>query len=212
MVIYCKNLRGALNEHDSLFWKAHDEAWMTGPEGNGFRGTLAGVCRRRKESHEPAEHVATIRSVGSMDGQGWTRSSSTAARRGAYRCKRGGTIFSATNDIAPYHLHKPHALVVTVVALPGAGDCRRLRAGRADSGGSAAAGRAVSTTRDRAPIRAVLVYGGVRPGSGRTPAQAAGLTGHRWTIHGLATFLEPLPQVKPRGRPPHRFRQVARAA
>jgi hypothetical protein len=46
----------------------------------------------------------------------------------------------------------------------------------------------------------------------RTPAQAAGLSDHRWTVHALLTFPVPLPQVKRRGRPPHWLREVARAA
>jgi len=33
----------------------------------------------------------------------------------------------------------------------------------------------------------------------RTPAQAAGLTDHRWTMHDLLTFPVPLPVVKRRG-------------
>jgi len=46
----------------------------------------------------------------------------------------------------------------------------------------------------------------------RTPAQAAGLTDHRWTMHELLTFPIPVPVVKRRGRPPHWFREVTRAA
>ncbi len=47
-----------------------------------------------------------------------------------------------------------------------------------------------------------------------TPAQAAGLTDHRWTVHELLTVPVPvpLPQVKRRGRPPNWFREVTRAA
>ena len=48
--------------------------------------------------------------------------------------------------------------------------------------------------------------------AGRTPAQAAGLTDHRWTMHELLTFPVPLPAVKRRGRPPEWLRAVARAA
>jgi len=44
--------------------------------------------------------------------------------------------------------------------------------------------------------------------SNRTPAQAAGLTDHRWTMHELLTF----PVVKRRGRPPNWFREVTHAA
>jgi len=47
---------------------------------------------------------------------------------------------------------------------------------------------------------------------GRAPAQVAGLTDHRWTVHELLIFPVPLPIVKRRGRPPHWFREVARAA
>lgn len=47
---------------------------------------------------------------------------------------------------------------------------------------------------------------------GRTPAQAAGLTDHRWTMHALLTFPVPLPPVKRRGRPPNWLREVPRAA
>ncbi len=47
---------------------------------------------------------------------------------------------------------------------------------------------------------------------GRTPAQAAGLTDHRWTTHDLLTFPLPLPPVKRRGRPPHWLREIANAA
>jgi transposase-like protein len=46
----------------------------------------------------------------------------------------------------------------------------------------------------------------------RTPAQAAGLTNHRWTMHELLTFPVPLPRVKRRGRPPKCLREVAHAA
>jgi len=45
-----------------------------------------------------------------------------------------------------------------------------------------------------------------------TPAQAAGLTDHRWTMHDLLTFPAPLPTVKRRGRPPNWLREVAPAA
>jgi len=48
--------------------------------------------------------------------------------------------------------------------------------------------------------------------TGCTPAQAAGLTDHCWTVHELLTFPVPLPQVKRRGRPPNWFREVTRAA
>jgi transposase-like protein len=47
---------------------------------------------------------------------------------------------------------------------------------------------------------------------GRTPAQAAGVTDHRWTMTDLLTFRVPLPAVKHRGRPPHWLREVAYAA
>jgi transposase-like protein len=46
----------------------------------------------------------------------------------------------------------------------------------------------------------------------RTPAQAAGLTDHRWTVHELLTFPVPLPSVKRRGRPPHWLREIPDAA
>jgi len=46
----------------------------------------------------------------------------------------------------------------------------------------------------------------------RTPAQAAGLTDHRWTMHDLLTFPVPLPVVKRRGRPPNWLREVTHAA
>ncbi len=46
----------------------------------------------------------------------------------------------------------------------------------------------------------------------RTPAQAAGVTDHCWTIHELLTFPVPLPIVKRRGRPPRWLREVAHAA
>ncbi len=46
----------------------------------------------------------------------------------------------------------------------------------------------------------------------RTPAQAAGLTNHCWTIHALLTFPVPLPAVKRRGRPPNWFREIAHPA
>jgi len=45
----------------------------------------------------------------------------------------------------------------------------------------------------------------------RTPAHAAGLTDHCWTIHELLTFPVPLPQVRRRGRPPNWFREMTRA-
>jgi transposase-like protein len=47
---------------------------------------------------------------------------------------------------------------------------------------------------------------------GQTPAQAAGLTDHRWTVHELLTFPVPLPRVKRRGRPPHWLRKLPDAA
>ncbi len=47
---------------------------------------------------------------------------------------------------------------------------------------------------------------------GRTPAQAAGLTDHRWTMHELLTFPVPLPSVKRRGRPPTWLRELPDAA
>jgi transposase-like protein len=48
--------------------------------------------------------------------------------------------------------------------------------------------------------------------AGRTPAQAAGLTDHRWTVHELLTFPTPLPPVKRRGRPPYWLRELPDAA
>lgn len=48
--------------------------------------------------------------------------------------------------------------------------------------------------------------------AGRTPAQAAGLTDHRWTMPELLTYPVPLPVVKRRGRPPHWFRELCHAA
>jgi len=48
--------------------------------------------------------------------------------------------------------------------------------------------------------------------SNRTPAQATGLTDHRWTVHELLTFPVPLPSVKRRGRPPHWLREIPVAA
>jgi len=42
----------------------------------------------------------------------------------------------------------------------------------------------------------------------RTPAQAAGLTDHCWTMHELLTFPVPVPPVKRRGRPPHWLREI----
>ncbi len=46
----------------------------------------------------------------------------------------------------------------------------------------------------------------------RTPAQTAGLTDHRWTVHELLTAPVPLPAVKRRGRPPNWLRAVPHAA
>jgi len=46
----------------------------------------------------------------------------------------------------------------------------------------------------------------------RTPAQAAGLTDHCWTMHELLTFPVPVPPVKRRGRPPHWLREIPDAA
>ncbi len=45
----------------------------------------------------------------------------------------------------------------------------------------------------------------------QTPAQAAALTDHRWTMAELLTFPVPLPAVKRRGRPPRWLREVAYA-
>jgi hypothetical protein len=47
---------------------------------------------------------------------------------------------------------------------------------------------------------------------GQTPAQAAGVTDHRWTMAALLAFSVPLPAVKRRGRPPHWLRELAHAA
>lgn len=47
---------------------------------------------------------------------------------------------------------------------------------------------------------------------GQTPAQAAGLTDHRWTMHELLTFAVPLPTVKHRGRPPQWLQARSHAA
>jgi len=46
----------------------------------------------------------------------------------------------------------------------------------------------------------------------RTPAQAAGLTDHHWSVHELLTFPVPPPPVKRRGRRPRWLREVAYAA
>ncbi len=46
----------------------------------------------------------------------------------------------------------------------------------------------------------------------RTPAQAAGLTDHRWAVHELLTFPVPPPSVKRRGRRPRWLQEVAYAA
>ena len=48
--------------------------------------------------------------------------------------------------------------------------------------------------------------------NGQTPAQAAGLTDYRWTMHELLTYRVPLPAVKHRGRPPTWLREVRHAA
>lgn len=47
---------------------------------------------------------------------------------------------------------------------------------------------------------------------GQTPAQAAGLTDHRWTMRELLTFPVPLPAVKRRGRRPRWLQEIAHAA
>jgi transposase-like protein len=47
---------------------------------------------------------------------------------------------------------------------------------------------------------------------GRTPAQAAGLSDHRWGMHELLTFPVPLPPVKRRGRPPTWLREMTHTA
>lgn len=45
----------------------------------------------------------------------------------------------------------------------------------------------------------------------RTPAQAAGLTDHRWSLYELLTFPAPPPPVTRRGRRPHWLQEVAHA-
>lgn len=45
-----------------------------------------------------------------------------------------------------------------------------------------------------------------------TPAQAAGLTAHRWSVHELLTFRVPPPPVKRRGRRPRWLQEVPLAA
>ncbi len=53
------------------------------------------------------------------------------------------------------------------------------------------------------------------PGStwvARTPAQAAGLTDHCWSVHELLTCQVPPPPVKRRGRRPRWWQEMARAA
>ena len=47
---------------------------------------------------------------------------------------------------------------------------------------------------------------------GQTPAHAAGLTDHCWTMHELLTYRAPLPAVTHRGRPPAWLREVPPAA
>ncbi len=46
----------------------------------------------------------------------------------------------------------------------------------------------------------------------RTPAQAAGLTDHRWSVHELLTYQVPPPPLKRRGHRPRWFQEVAPAA
>ena len=46
----------------------------------------------------------------------------------------------------------------------------------------------------------------------QTPAQAAGLTDHRWSLHALLTHPVPPPPAKRRGRRPRWLREVAHAA
>ena len=48
--------------------------------------------------------------------------------------------------------------------------------------------------------------------AGQTPAQAAGLTDHRWTMHELLNHRVPLPTLKRRGRPPIWLRELRHAA
>jgi transposase-like protein len=47
---------------------------------------------------------------------------------------------------------------------------------------------------------------------GQTPAQAAGVTDHRWTMRELLIFPVPLPVVHRRGRRPRWFQEIAHAA
>ncbi len=46
----------------------------------------------------------------------------------------------------------------------------------------------------------------------RTPAQAAGLTDHRWSIQELLTFRVPPQPIKRRGRRPRGWHEMAHAA
>jgi transposase-like protein len=85
---------------------------------------------------------------------------------------------------------------------------------------------AVLVRRSRAAVRQVVtleagmwlvgtVYNFVCPHHSldrQTPAQAAGVTDHRWTVAEMLRYRVPLPVVKRRGRRPHWLREVAHAA
>src|SRR5439155_14921599 len=59
-------------------------------------------------------------------------------------------------------------------------------------------------------LRLAVAGGEGRRWQGRTPAMAAGLTDHRWTMHEVLSFQIPLPSwvaPKRRGRPPKQKQQ-----
>ncbi len=101
-----------------------------------------------------------------------------------YRCTTCDRTFAETRDTPFYRLKKPAELMTIVLTLLCHG----------------------------CPLQAIVAaFGRDRPWQERTPAMAAGLTDHCWTM--LEWLSQPIPMPpwvppKRRGRPPKRFQEA----